>query len=177
MRVLSILVICAVLAATARCEIHVESGVSDVNITVEDYVNIVKGLLEGLCVKQDIKKVIECIDHVPAAVNVIINIMQKLKKIDFTKIREIVNMIIQVIGALKDVVEDIAPCMNGIEEFQKLIEKMSNISFTKILTNLAANVIYIIADVMSANKALTDGKYEDFGKSLGHMLYLILFND
>jgi len=140
-------------------------------ITVDEYALIVKGLLEGLDVKHEMEKIIKCIDSVPPAVNVIIEIIQKFKNLDIHSIKELVELIVQMVGAVREIIEDVLPCANSVEEFKKLLEKFSNIDFSKVLENLTKNIFEIIGLIGKAKTALESKEYENFGKAIGGVLF------
>jgi hypothetical protein len=147
------------------------------NVTVDDYILMVKGLLEGLNVKEDMNKIIKCIDQVPTAVHVLIDAIKKIKEIKIHNIKEVVEAIIQIIGALREIVDDILPCAESSEEFKKLIEKFSNIDFNKIFQNLMMKLIKMVPEIMDAKKCLDELKWELFGKHVGKAIYILLLED
>ena len=146
-------------------------------ITVEDYILMVKGLLEGLNIKQDMNKIIQCIDHVPAAVHVLIEAIKKIKNLDIHNILQIVEAIIQTIGALREIVDDILPCAESSEELKKLIDKFTHIDFDKIFQQLLMKLIKIVPEIMDAKKAIDEKRWEDFGKKVGKSIYILLLED
>jgi flagellin-specific chaperone FliS len=147
------------------------------NVTVDDYILMVKGLLEGLNVKEDMNKIIKCIDQVPAAVHVLIEAIKKMKDMHIKNIKEIVEAIIQIIGALREIVDDILPCAESSEEIKKLIEKFSNIDFNKLIANLMMKLIKMVPEIMDAKKCIDEMKWEPFGKHVGKAIYILLFED
>ena len=158
-----------VLAVTAQCNLRVTSD----EIDLDDYIKFVKGLLEGMDVKHDMEKILKCIDNVPEAFHMIIALIEKIKHIDIRNIKEVVEIIVQIVGAVREVIDDILPCVNSIDEIKKIIEKLSHIDFNKIIANFIANLYQITMDVMAAKTALENQDYELFGKKLGHVLYML----
>ena len=144
-------------------------------ITVEDYIKMVKGMLEGMNVKHDMDKIVKCMDHVPEVVHLIIAAIEKIKNIDIKHldIRLIVELIVQIVGAVREIIQSILPCAETSEEFKKLIEKFSHLDFNKIIQNVMGNIFLIIADLGKLQEALQKAQYEDLGKAIGDVLFLV----
>ena len=168
-----LLLVCVILATFVQADLDPTPR----EITVDDYILIVKGLLEGLNVKADMNKIIQCIDHVPAAVHVLIDAINRIKDMNIHNIKEMVEAIIQIIGALREIVDDILPCAESSEEIKKLIEKFTHIDFNKIFENLMMKLIKIVPEIMDAKKAIDDKRWEDFGKKVGKAIYILLLED
>jgi len=144
------------------------------DITLDDYIKLVKGVLEGMNVKHDMEKIIKCMDHVPDVVHLIMAAIEKIKSIDFKHIdiRLLVEIIVQIVGAVREIIQSILPCADSSEEFKKLIEKFSNLDFNKIIQNVMGSIFQIIADLGKIQEAIAKNQYEDIGKAIGDILYL-----
>ena len=167
-----ILLACLILAVFVKADVAPQPG-----IEIDDYIKMVKGILEGLSVKEEMKKIIDCIDHVPAAVHVLIEAIQKIKDLNIHNIKELVEAIIQVIGAVREIVDDILPCAESSEEIKKLIDKFTHIDFDKIFANLMMKLVKMVPEIMEAKKAIDDKRWEDFGKRVGKCIYILLLED
>ena len=164
------ILVCLLLVASIECT-QVEVG----DITLDDYIKMVKGMLEGMNVKHDMDKIVKCMDHVPDIVHLIMAAIEKIKHIDFKHIdiKLLVELIVQIVGAVREIIQSILPCADTSEEFKKLIEKFSNLDFNKIIQNVMGNIFLIIADLGKIQEAVNKAQYEDLGKAMGDILFLV----
>jgi hypothetical protein len=164
------ILVCLLLVASIECT-QVEVG----EITMDDYIKMVKGLLEGMNVKHDMDKIVKCMDHVPDIVHLVMATIEKIKHIDFKniEIKLIVELIVQIVGAVREIIQSILPCADSSEEFKKLIEKFSSLTFDQIMKNVMGNIFLIIADLGKIQEAVNKAQYEDLGKAIGDILFLI----
>ena len=158
------------LVASIRCT---QTEVAEIEL--DEYISLVKGILEGMNVKHDMEKIVKCMDHVPDIVHLIMAAIEKIKHIDFKHIdiKLIVELIVQIVGAVREIIESILPCADTSEEFKKLIEKFSNLDFNKIIQNVMGSIFLIIADLGKIQEAIAKKEFENLGKAIGDILYMI----
>lgn len=143
-------------------------------LTLEEFIKLLKGLLTGLNVQNDVEKILKCVEKVPDAVEKILLAIQQLKKIEITNILEVVEAIKSLINAVKEVLKELGVCAESVKEIKELIEKLSKIDLTKIIGQITKHVFEIIAAVMDAKKAWEKEDFETFGLKVGEILFMIL---
>ncbi len=148
--------------------------VSNEGMTLDEYVKLVKGLLKGLNVNNDVEKVLKCVEKVPDVVAIIEMALETIKKFDIKNIGEIVQAFVKIFDAVKKLLSDLSVCAETVTELKAIIEKLSNLDVKKILTYVMGNFMQLIADVVGAKSAWEAKDFEAFGTHIGNIVYRVL---
>jgi hypothetical protein len=141
-----------------------------------EFVNFMAGFLEGLNVKGDFSKIIECLRNGEGIIKKIMDAINKLATIDFFNIVNIVLGVTMLVDAVKDINNMIKSCTMPIPEFQKLINALTNINFAALTLIIIKNSMTLIGTVTDTIDAFRKLDFKRAGKGIGHLLY-ILFLD
>ena len=162
------------LAVTVNCyEMEVEND----KITLDEFILLLKGMFEGMDIEHDMEEIIKCITHVPDAAHVLIAALEKLIHLDIKNLKEVVELIIQMVGAIKEIINVILPCVSTIDEWKKILEKLSKLDINKILNRLVEKIFDIVAEIKNIKNAILKKDYESLGKSLGYIVYIIFLEE
>ena len=140
-------------------------------MTSNAFVDFITGFLEGLNVKGDIKKILECVKGGEGVIEKIIEALKFLIHIDFKHLDDIIKGIKMLVEAVQEIVKIIQPCTQSIEEIKKLINALININFIKLAWKIITHAGQFIHDFTDAIDAFGKGDYKRAGKDIGDIMY------
>ena len=145
----------------------------DADFTSNPFLDFVTGFLEGLNVKGDINKILECVKGGEGIIEKIIEAIKFLIHIDFKHLDDIIKGIKMLVEAVQDIIKIIQPCTQSIQEIQKLIYALININFIKLAWKIITHASTFIHDITDAIDAFGKKDFKRAGKDVGHLLYLL----
>ena len=169
------IILCIILFSTSICFKPAEHQNDE--MTLDEFILLIRGLFEGMNIKSEMEEIVKCVNKVPEIANVIMDVIDKLLKLDFKNIKEIVELIIRLMGAVRDVVFIILPCASSTEEWNRIIEKLSKLDIIKIIDKTIEHCFDIMAEVLNIKKAIPKNDFKTIGKSLGRILYFIFLDE
>ena len=170
MRIIIALFIC--LIASAQC-FETEND----EMTIDEFLLMVKGLFEGMNVEHSMEEIVKCVTRIPDAVHVLLAALEKITHLDIKNLKELVELIIQLVGAVKEIINVILPCASTAEEWKKVLEKLGKIDINIILNRLIDRIFDIVGQIGNIKKALAKKDYEMLGKALGTILRIIFLDE
>lgn len=133
-----------------------------------DIMEFLKGFLQGLNEKGDVKELIKCVkelDHVVA------KILAAIKLILTKEYQNIVKGLTLLFEAINEFLNILAPCTKGFEQIKKLLEAFQHLEFMKLIYKILANPQPYIQNCMGFYEAMTTGNWNKAGFHLGAFLY------
>ena len=158
--------VCAMPADLIEFEPHAE-------LNANAFLEFVTGFLEGLNVKGDIQKILDCVKGGEGIIEKIIAAIKFLVHIDFKHLEDIIKGIKMLVEAVQEIIKIIQPCTQSVQEIQKLINAIININFIKLAWKIIAHATTFIHDIMDAIDAFGKSDFKRAGKDIGHLLYLM----
>lgn len=152
----------------------------DVNVdemTFNDIVAILKGLLHGINQGQNIGNVETCLMNIPTLIDSIKELVELVKNIDWKNLDKLVEALKKVFKIMELVLDGIKPCSLVPKEIDEIIKKLSEIDSKKLLEKVLKNAFKLINDITAAIKALTKADYYEFGYKLGDIVFFLLLKD
>ena len=140
-------------------------------MTSNAFMDFITGFLEGLNVKGDIKKILECVKGGEGVIEKIIAALNFLIHIDFKHLDDIIKGIKMLVEAVQEIVKIIQPCTESIEEIQKLINALININIIKLAWKIITHATLFIHDITDAIDAFGKSDFKRAGKDIGDLLY------
>ena len=145
--------------------------------SIDDFIQFVEGFLEGIDAAKHFVDIKDCIDKVPEVWNKILDVIEKIKKINWKSLDILVEALMELFDAFRKILEAIKPCSKVPGEVEELIKKIINVNIEKLLQKLQANAFQIISDIMAAVNHFKDLAYKSAGKDLGDILYILVFKE
>lgn len=140
----------------------------------DDVIKFIKGLMNGLNEKQDIKDLIMCLNGTE---EIIYEIIEALEMIKTKKTDQIILGISKLVKAVSDLINLFKPCAEGFEQIKKLMMALKNINFQKLLVKVLSNLNRIIALVTSCVEAFRTKQFKPAGDYLGKLLLMLFLTD
>jgi len=169
--IIILLFIGAVFASNLRTEIT--SDAPDKN----SFADFMTGFLEGINVKGDIGKILECVKEGEQVIDKIIKALNFLIHIDYKHMEDIIKGIMMLVEAVQEIYTIITPCINSIEEVRKIFEKIIGTNIMKIVWRLIANSGQFIHDVQDAVASFAKGDFKQAGHDVGDIIYRLFIAD
>eukprot|EP01022_Parablepharisma_sp_SALTPOND_P014791 TRINITY_DN2052_c0_g1_i1.p4 TRINITY_DN2052_c0_g1~~TRINITY_DN2052_c0_g1_i1.p4 ORF type:complete len:560 (+),score=87.61 TRINITY_DN2052_c0_g1_i1:7838-9517(+) len=156
-------------AACAAPTVHVEltADAQDSN----PFFEFMEGFLEGLNVKGDINKILECVKGGEGVLEKVIEALNYLIHIDIRHMEDIIKGITMLVEAVQEIYKIIEPCAQSVEEIKKLIENIISINVIKIVWKLIQNAGQFIYDIQDAVNSFAKGDFRQGGHDVGDILY------
>ena len=151
-------------------EIDTEFYTLDDEYIPEAPVDILKGLLDGFGIKEDIESLKKCIKNFGPIVEELKNAANILIHINIKKIKELKEGMKKLIEAAKKLVNLISPCAKEGSAVMKLIKLIKNCNIESIVANALKN----IPQIVSGAKEIISGVQSKNDYSIGHGLGVIL---
>jgi len=145
-------------------------------LTLEEYIQLVRGLLKGMNVNHDVEEILKCINKVPDIIQQINEALETLKHLDIKHIKELVDAVMKIIDAVKKIMDSIKDCAGSVQDIKVIIEKLSHLNLQKIMDRITSDFLRIIVDIMNAKNAWENKEYERFGDAVGSVIYRILLD-
>jgi hypothetical protein len=140
------------------------------------FIDFVTGFLEGLNVKGDINKILECVKGGEGIIEKIIEAIKLIIHLDFKHLDDIIKGIKMLVEAVQDIIKIIQPCTQSVQEIQKLINALININFIKLAWKIITHAGTFIHDITDAIDAFGKKDYKRAGKDVGHLLFLLFLD-
>ena len=163
------------LVATIQCHENIESENDE--MTLDEFMFLIKGMFEGMNVEHSMEEIVKCVTKVPEAVHVLLAALEKITHLDIKNLKEIVELIIQLVGAVREIINTILPCVSTAEEWKKILEKLSKLDINIILNRLIEKIFDIVGQIGKIKDALKKKDYEKLGMCLGVILRLIFLEE
>ena len=128
----------------------------------------VVGFLIGIKEQKSVDDLLKCMKN---ADQIIDKIKQALKKILSFKIDEMIKGFQMLFEALLELEMMLRPCLEGFDQFKKLMEAISKINIMKIIMKIIADPIPYIRDFTDIIASIESGDYKTAGQDLGDILY------
>ena len=160
------------LVASAQC-FETEND----EMTIDQFLQMLKGMFEGMQVEHNMEEIIKCVTKVPEAVHVLMAAIEKITHLDIKNLKEIVELIIQLVGAVKEIINTILPCVSTAEEWKKILEKLAKLDINLILNRLIERIFDIVGQIGKIKEALKKNDYQKLGQGLGGILRIIFLDE
>ena len=175
MKLLLLLCLLAI-AKSQEWDIEIESELYslDDEYIPEAPIDIIKGLLDGFGIKEDIEALKKCAKNLGPIVEELKNAANILIHINIKKVKELKEALKKLIGAAKKLANLLAPCAKEGSAVMKLIKLIKNCNIASILVNALKNIPKIIEgakEIISGVQSKNDYK---IGHGLGVILRAIL---
>ena len=135
------------------------------------FLDFLQGFLEGINIKGDINKILECVKGGEGIIEKIIQALNYLIHIDINHLEDIIKGVKLLIEAVQDIIKVIEPCSKSFEEIMNLINKIISINIMKLVWTIITNAPQFIHDITDAIDALTKGNYRQGGKDVGDIIF------
>lgn len=145
-------------------------------MNLEEYIKLLKGLLTGMNVKNDVEKILKCVEKVPSVIALISKALEDLKHIDMSHLKEMVEGLIKVFQAIKGALLELGVCASGYADIKAIIEKLSHIELADVIQRVALNIMKIISELINAKAAAETKNYEKLGTHIGSIIYIVLLS-
>ncbi len=147
---------------------------TDTVTDVNSFIEFIHGFLEGLNVKGDIKKVLECVNSGSNVIDKILAAFEYLKNLDIEHIGDIIKGVSMLVDAVKEIVAILTPCANSVEDLEKILETLSNLDVQRLIWKVIQNAGEFIADVQAVIAAFNKAEFRSAGTHTGSLLYKLL---
>lgn len=134
------------------------------------FFDFIKGFFEGINENGDIKKIMECM-HDGEDI-----IAKMMKAIDYIMKMEMMKGVELLIEAVRELSIMLKPCTEGFTEFKKLVEAITHANIMKIIAKIMSNPAPIIHDILDCIDMFERGYYENAGRDLGDLLFVIFIS-
>ena len=163
-----ILIIFAILLTVALCQqpefelkFHMpQSGIED----------FLKGFLEGLGVKEDIQKLLECLKGAEHVLEKIKEALEHLKHININELKKGLGLLF---SALKEFLNVLKPCAATNSIIHKLINAITSVNIMKIVYHIITHPTAFVHDVESSIVCFAKGDLHCAGKGIGDLLRIL----
>ena len=139
--------------------------------------DFVQGFLEGINVKGDINKIMECVKGGEGIIEKVIQALNFLIHVDIKHMEDIIKGIMMLVEAVQEIYKIIAPCANTVEEIKKLIERIISLNIMKIVWRLIANAGQFIHDIQDAVNSFAQKDFHKAGVDVGDILFRLIIAD
>jgi len=150
-----------------RMTMHMTTDTEDAS----PFLDFVHGFLEGINVKGDIKKILECVKGGEGVIEKIITALNYLIHIDIKHLEDVIKGIMMLVDAVHEIYKIIQPCASSVEELKKLINAIINVNIIKIAWKLIRESVQFIHDIEDAIKSFTNQDFHQAGMDVGDILY------
>ena len=137
---------------------------------VGDPVDFLRGLLDGLGVKEDIEKLKKCLKDVEKLIDELKIALQYLKKMDPADLKKGLELMF---SALMEFLANMKACADSGSVIYKLIHLITNANILSIVTHILMHPVAFVADIEQAIAGFARGDLYTAGKSIGDMLRII----
>jgi hypothetical protein len=137
-------------------------------VTENPILEFVIGFLVGIKEQKTVDDLLKCMKN---ADQIIDKIMKALMKIMSLKIDDMIKGFQMLFEALLELEMMLRPCLEGFEQFKKLMEAITKINIMKLIMKILQDPIPYIRDFTDIIKSLEEGAYKDAGQDLGDILY------
>ncbi len=146
-------------------------------ISVEEIIAILSGLLDGINQGGNFNNLEECIDEVPDIINDVKNIIKEMKSLDWKDLEKVVKAILNIVDAFREILANIIPCSKTPSEFEYLIKKFKSVTIMGLINKLLHNTMQIINSISAAISKLSSKDYLGFGNKVGNVIYLTVIQE
>ena len=140
-------------------------------ISFNDYLKIIKGFFTGMNIKHEVDEILKCIEKIPNAFTVLIRIINELKNINLNDIKVLIETIMKIYSQVKEILVSLTPCAETAPEFKSILDKLLSLGFGQVIKIVTKNFLMIYNTFLDAEKLFVEGKYEEFGKVIGNLIY------
>jgi uncharacterized protein YjgD (DUF1641 family) len=133
-------------------------------------IDFLKGLFDGLQIKEDVEKFLKCIKDLNPIFQKIKEALEILKHININDIQKGLK---QLFEALKQLFEMIKPCAQVGSIIHKLISLISSCNILKIALAIITHPVAFVSDVVKAIESFAKGDLYNAGKAVGDILRII----
>lgn len=137
--------------------------------------DFLSGFLLGLHETKKVEDLLKCLknaDHILEKIREALEKIAHLKSLD-----DLLLGLKMLFAALTELEELLKPCLDGFEQFKRLMKEIRNIDFEKLLHKLISHWPYYIDDIVECIIALAKGHNTKAGKFLGDILYRLFLVD
>lgn len=135
-----------------------------------NFVEFMKGFLEGINEKGDFEKLMKCIKDGEHIVVKIIDAIKKIKTLNPIKVMEGVKELIE---AVKELMAMLKPCTEGFEVLKKLINAIAHVNIANLVKHILAHPGEFIKLITQAIESFVKKDWHGTGKAIGGLLYLL----
>lgn len=146
-------------------------------VTAKDVFDIIEGLFTGLNAKNDADEILACVRQFPIIVSSFINAVNKLKEVNWTDPKSIIDGLLALIAALRGAVNTINPCIGSGSNFIALWDKIKAIDFASRIQKLLGQIFILIDYATKAGQHFMEGKFFESGSDAGSFLYTFLLKE
>jgi virulence-associated protein VapD len=143
-------------------------------ITVDEALELVDGILAGLDLNYDIENIKDCFEKSPPLIKKVIEIIQEFKAMDWKDLDKVLQLFADLFDGLKEILLLIKPCAKIGVDIEKLIEKLKNIDFEKLMDKILKNMFEFIALMTDCIKQFKNKEYKAAGEDIGQAVYKLL---
>ena len=143
-------------------------------ISFDDFVKIMEGFLKGINQAENFKDFAECLKKVPLIVEMVIEVIDIIKTLDWTDLNKMLELVFKLIADYNEILVAIKDCSTAPEEIEKILEKIKGISIESIKAKILANAWHLIISINGALEDLKAAHYADFGYKVGDIFYVLI---
>jgi phage-related protein len=165
--ILILLAILGVVCAAPVARVELVADAPEAN----PFVDFIHGFLDGLNVKGDINKILECIKGGEGVIEKIIEALNYLIHIDIKHMEDIIKGVMMLVEAIQEIYKIIQPCISSFEEIKKIFEQIISTNIMKIVWRIIANAGQFIGDIKDAIASFAKGDFKQAGHDLGDIVY------
>ncbi len=136
-------------------------------------VEFLKGMIEGLGVKEDIEKFMKCIKEAEQVFAKIKEALEHLKHININELKKGLELLFE---ALKELFAMLKPCAETGSIIHKLISAITNANIAKIALHILMHPVQFVKDVESTIVCFAKGDFHCAGKGIGDILRIMFLS-
>ena len=133
----------------------------------DNMIEFLKGFLEGINESGDINNLIKCLKTGDDFLRKVKEAVELIKKMDPINVLKGVQ---ELLGAVKELIEALKPCMDGFEELKKLMNALTHFDIRKIVQKIIGHASEFLMDITGAIECFSKGNYRCAGKFVGDIL-------
>lgn len=149
----------------------------EAGMNIQEALEMVGGILDGLNIKGDVEHFKECLTQVPQVIAAIKGLIEEFKAMDWKDLDKIFALFSKLFDTLRALFDTIKPCFKVPTDINILIEKLKKLDPTKLLAKIMAKIWVIFTTITDMLKKFEKKLYRDAGKCIGDIVFMLLLED
>jgi hypothetical protein len=146
-------------------------------LSLDDVVRIVEGFLEAATKTGSFEHLETCLKAVPDLLLRLDALIAEFKQLDWKNSVQLVEFLLKLFNAFKDVMAAIKPCATVPEEIERLIQKIISLDIAIVVDRIQNHMFEIIVGLYNIFMDLAGQKFHEAGKEFGNICCIIIFNN
>lgn len=147
---------------------------SEIEVTIEDVFFAIEGILVGLNSDRDINHILRCFRQLNKIFYSFDELIWNIRQMNWANCISIADGLLSIIVEHESFLKEVKPCVRSLYDIAGLKKKLGAISFTERYQKLIGQLNTIIDHANKARFWLEEGRFFEFGVSVGSILFTVL---